>query len=66
MFGKNAKSLYNITVTIKLKAEGIHSLNSWGSNSLPLYASNGFPIGVKRLGEILIKMTKNRMKQLEK
>ena len=65
MFGKNAKSLYNIRVTIKLRAEGIHPLNSWGPNSLALYTSEGFPVGVKWLGEILIKMAKNRMTQLE-
>ena len=65
MFGKNAKSLYNIRVTIKLRAEGIHPLNSWGPNSLALYTLKGFPVGVKWLGEILIKMAKNRMTPLE-
>ena len=65
MFGKNAKSLNNIRVTIKLRAEGIHPLNSWGPNSLALYTSKGFPVGVKWIREILIKMAKNRIIQLE-
>ena len=65
MFGKNAKSLYNNRVTIKLRTEGIFPLISWGPNSLELYISEGFPVGVNWLGEILIKMAKYRMTQLE-